>query len=150
MATSRLVKSRTKWRLWIFGTILTLGSLLAYLETRGVQSGSITGDLACGSSIECYGEFWINVPASVSNYAGEKVNITQLCFGDKLRIILDPEDKFHNLHTYKADKRYSKTNPERWKKFEFAGNCLAVGNHTFKFNGTKNNEDTVRWGAIEQ
>src|SRR3990167_11190693 len=148
MATSRLIKSRTRWRLWIFAvSMITLGGLLTYLETRGVTSGSLTGDLACGETIECYGEFWINVPATITNYLGEKVNITQLCFGDNIRIILDPEEKFRNIRTYKADKRYGINNPEKWKEFGFAGKCLNVGNNTFKFNGTKNDEDKVKWGV---
>ena len=146
MATKRLVKSTKYWRLWIFAGIITLGGLLDYMMSQNIGTGH-SGNMRCGGDIECQGYFWINVPPSVENYLGEQVNITELCFGNKLQVIFDQPTKVNNFGIYKADKRFRADNPARWNKFNFTGNCLSVGTHEFKINGTKNKEDIVKWGV---
>ena len=143
--TKRIVKSRTQTRLWIFGSVVLLGSLLGFLQLQGVQTGT-SGDMICGGNIVCKGEFWINVPPSVTNYLGQTVNITQLCFGDNLKVVLLEQSDVSNFGLYKADKRYSYSNQNKWKNFNFAGNCLSVGNHSFMINGTKDITKKVKWG----
>jgi hypothetical protein len=138
-----LTKRVTKGRLWIFGTAVLLGTLLAYLEFLGVSTGH-GGDMICGGSKVCVGEFWIDVPAKLSNGA----NITALCFGNNLKVVLTSPEKMNGLGLYKADKRYRSDNPARWKKFNFTGNCLNVGNNSFMINATKDQRTTVKW-AIE-
>jgi parallel beta-helix repeat protein len=142
----RLVFARKYWRLWVFGTVVTLGSLLGYLQLQGVQTGN-SGDMICGGNVVCEGYFWINVPPTVTNYLGQAVNITQLCFGNNLRVQLTIPEKVQDLGLYRADMRYSVSNPNRWKSFNFAGSCLSVGNHSFKVNATKDIYSTVKWSV---
>lgn len=145
----RLVRSIKNWRLWVFGTVVLLGSLLGYLQTLGISTG-YSGDMICGGSTICKGEFWIDVPPSVTNYLGETVNITQLCFGKDLRVVLTTPEKINNLGLYKADRRYKADNPARWKKFNFTGNCINIGNNSFMINATKDEYSTVRWAITEK
>jgi hypothetical protein len=137
----------TKKRLWIFATTITLGALMLYLESQGVPT-SHSGDMICGGDKTCYGYFNFTVPAKVTNYLGEVTNITALCFGNNLRVVLTNPEKVNGLGLYKADKRYRADNPARWKPFNFTGSCIPTGENEFMINATKDLYSIVKW-AIE-
>ena len=141
MASKRIIKGK----LWIFGTFIII-ALLGYLQTLGVKTGH-SGDMVCGGDIACEGYFWIDVPVSTTNYLGETINITNLCFGKNIKVNLTNPELVQNLRVYKADKRYREDNPRRWKPFNFSGSCLPVGNNSFMINATKDIYSTVKWGV---
>lgn len=148
----RIVKARKYSRLWVFSTtaFVTLASLLAYLETQGIQTG-FSGDMRCGGNITCEGYFWINVPYSMTYASGEIVeNFDGICFGNNLRVVVSGDGEVEDFSIYKADRRYREDNPERWRiPYEFSGsdNCLVPGNHSFKINATKPDDVDVKWGV---
>lgn len=142
-----ITKRISKKKLWIFATIISLGVLLGYLESLGIQTAH-SGDQVCGGSATCYGYFNFTVPTKVTNYLGELINITSLCFGSNMNVILTNPEKVSGLGLYKADRRYSANNPARWKKFNFTGSCLPTGINEFMINATKDLYSTVKW-AIE-
>ena len=127
-------KRKSKKKLWIFITVVVaLGTVLGYLESLGLQTGH-SGDMFCGGSIVCEGYFWIYFPQKLSN----QLNVTQICFGKDVKIQLTYPDKVSNLGLYKDS-------PTGWKKFNFSGGCIGIGNNSFMINATKDAYSTVKW-----
>lgn len=136
MALTKRVYLKTK-KIFIYGsgTFLAFLILLLSLNNLGINVET-SGDIACGR--ECISYFNI----SLSNYS--------LCFGSTFKGIYF--DKNVNAEIYKADMRYSNSNPNRWKLYNFTSGKCFDKNKTYEFMiiGYKESSETVKWGLSLQ
>jgi len=127
-------KRITKSKIFVFGggTFVTFLVLLLSLSYLGINT-EYSEDIICGSKCVSY----FNI--TLTNYS--------LCLGSTFKGLYF--DKNISYEIYKADLRYSRNNPDRWKLYNFTANkCLEKGKkYEFKLIGYKNPSDTIKWGV---
>lgn len=130
MAFKKIAYSKTK-KVIIYGTgsLAALFLLLLTFQNYGIQIET-SPDIICGTNCTSY----FNI--SVTNYS--------LCFNKNFTFYTTPETP---VYIYKADNRYSKTNPARWKLYNLTGKCLTPGKYEFKIMGNKPANETIKWGV---
>jgi hypothetical protein len=135
MAFRKRTDNRTN-KIWIYGsgTLLVFLSFLASLSYLGIEVET-SGDIVCKGTISNPCISYFNI--TLKNYS--------LCTGSTFGGVYF--DKEASAEIYKADMRYSRTNPERWKPYNFStGKCLEKGKkHEFMIKGYKNPKDTIKW-----
>lgn len=112
----------------------TLGSFFLLLLTLSYLGISVetSGDQVCADKCVSY----FNI--SLTNWS--------VCLGSTFKnFTTEPNVR---TEVYKADLRYSRSNPDRWKIYNFtARKCLEKGKkHEFMIKGYKQSEQTVKWG----
>jgi hypothetical protein len=132
MALTKKVYTKTK-KVIIYGSgsFISFFLILLSLSYLGIQVET-SGDQVCG--VKCISYFNI----TLTNYS--------LCFGSTFKGLTTEPNVITEI--YKADLRYSNSNPARWNLYNFTANkCLAKNTkHEFKIIGYKNVNQTVKWG----
>ena len=127
--------SRTK-KVYIYtagGGITALFAFLLVLSQYGITI-STSGDIKCAGTVEEPCVSYINI--TTSDWA--------LKF--PRGVIYTEGDVTYQL--YKADQRYSASNPARWKPFDINGKTMAnESKWELKLVGYKKINETVKWGV---
>lgn len=132
--TKRAYSTRRKILIFGSGTFTAFFALLVSLSLYGVTL-EVSGDQVCEY---CNSTFNI----TLSNYS--------FCLGGTFQgLYFEPEAGVEWYHIYKADLRYRRDNPVRWKPYELKpGTCLEAGKkHEFLIEAKKSKYKTVEWSV---
>ena len=133
--TKRVYVSKKKIFIYGSGSISALFILLLSLSFYGITV-TTSGNITCSHCVS-----YFNI--TLQNYS--------LCLGSTFKgVWFDNESKLINQSLYKADMRYKRDNPARWKLYELLPNtCLDPGKtHEFMIVADKKNPyEDVEWST---